>query len=416
MAELSNQVGDRPAALPSRLPTLTGTRVIPALFVFLFHANGEAFFASQDFTATYTSVVYQGGWAALTFFFVLSGFVLTWGVRPSDGARGFWRRRIFKIYPIHLVTGVVGVLLVLFVTSQTSVFGGNTPGPGTIFAHLFLVQSWSPDWLVRTAINPPAWSLSCEVLFYVLFPLLYAGIRRIRPERLWAWFAGVAAVAVIGVPVVAATVIPHSSPIPGMGFSLEQFWFMVQFPPTRGFEFVLGMLLARIVITGRRLPISVGGAVALLIGAYAAAPLFPVVFSNNAIMLIPIGLLIARMAVHDWEGKSTWFSGKVMVRLGEITFAFYLWHQMVLMFGDYWLGNRTYSVPAGLAVILLLFAVSSVLGYLLYTFVEMPVMRRWGTPRRRRPVVLEPVAVTPRTGVGGPDTEPGEPGEIKRAS
>ncbi|TDV41056.1 acyltransferase family protein [Actinophytocola oryzae] len=410
MAELSTKVGEPQEKLPSRLPTLTGSRVIPALFVFLFHANGEAFFASQDFTAKYTSVVYQGGWAALTFFFVLSGFVLTWGVRPADGATGFWRRRICKIYPNHLFTGVAGVLLVLLLTANTSVFGGQEPTGGTIIRHLLLIQSWSPDWMVRTAINPPAWSLSCEVLFYLLFPLFYAGIRRIRPERLWAWFAGVASLACVVVPVVAATVIPHKDPIPGMGFSLEQFWFMVQFPPTRGIEFVLGMLLARIVITRRRLPISIGGAVALLVGAYAAAPLFPVVVSNNAILLIPMCLLIARMAVHDWEGRTTWFSGKLMVRLGEITFAFYLWHQIVLMYGDYLLGNKSYSTPVGILVVLLLFGVSLALGTLLYTYWEMPIMRKFGTPRRwRKQQALEPVVTVPPAGKDGPT-------ELKRAS
>jgi peptidoglycan/LPS O-acetylase OafA/YrhL len=40
----------------------------------------------------------------VSFFFVLSGFVLTWSARPDDIATGFWRRRIARIYPVHLVT------------------------------------------------------------------------------------------------------------------------------------------------------------------------------------------------------------------------------------------------------------------------------------------------------------------------
>jgi peptidoglycan/LPS O-acetylase OafA/YrhL len=367
---------------------LTGTRIIAAVCVFLFHANLQGFFASQDFSVRYSSVVDQGGWGSLTFFFVLSGFVLTWAVRPSDSTRSYYRRRIFKVYPNHIVTAVVGLCLVFFVTSQTPVADGYKPGPGAVVMNFLLVQSWSPDWLVRTSINPPAWSLSCELLFYAAFPLLYALVKRIRPERLLAWAAGVAAVAVIGVPVIAATVVPHSALIPGINLSLEQFWFIVHFPPTRGIEFVLGMVLARLVLSGWRPSMSLGGVVALVIAAYAVAPLFPPVFSKNAILLIPIALLIARMAIADTEKQRSWLSSKLMVRLGDLSFAFYLWHQLVLMYGDYWLGDtNVYSTPVGIAIVVGLFAVSLGLAYLLFTFVEAPIMRKWSGPRRTRPVL-----------------------------
>jgi peptidoglycan/LPS O-acetylase OafA/YrhL len=56
----------------------------------------------------------------------------------------------------------------------------------------------------------------------------------------------------------------------------------------------------------------------------------------------------------------------------------------------------------------MLFAISLALGYLLFTFVEMPIMRKWSESRRKRPV-LEPVAATP-------PAEADEPSEIRRAS
>ncbi len=408
LSELSKQAGYRPATIPSRLPTLTGMRMIAAMLVFLLHASLPGFFASQDFTAKYTSVVFQGAWAAVSFFFVLSGFVLTWAARPTDTTRSYYRRRVLKIYPNHIITAGVAALLMFFVVGLNLGTGGDTPGPATVVLNFLLVQSWSPDWMVRTAINPPAWSLSCELLFYALFPLFFVLIKRIRPERLWAWTTGVAAVAVVGVPIVAATLVPHQSPVPGIGLSLEQFWFIIQFPPTRALEFVLGMLLARIVLTGRRLPVSVGGAMALIVGAYLTVPLFPAVISMNALMLIPIGLLVARLAVTDTEKRRTWLSSKVMVRLGEISFAFYLWHMVVLTYGDYFLGDTAYSTPVAFTVVILLFAVSMALSYLTFTFVEDPIMRKWSRPRSKRPV-LEPVAAAP-------PTEPDGPAEIKRAS
>ena len=96
-----------------------------------------------------------------------------------------------------------------------------------------------------------------------------------------------------------------------------------------------------------------------------------------------------------------------MVKLGEISFAFYLWHLLVLTYGDYWLGEaKTYSTPVAIAIIVGMFAVSLALAYLLFTYVEDPIMRRWARSRRPRPVVAALPSTTPRTG----------PEEIKRAS
>lgn len=399
MAESSKHVENRAAAVP-RLPTLTGARFIAAVFVFVFHSLLQGFFANRGLSNDLESVFWMGGWTAVTFFFVLSGFVLTWAMRSTDTVRGFYRRRVLKILPNHLITAVVALLLLVFVTSRT-VVGAGIPKPSTVVMNLLLVQSWSPDWAVRVSLDPPAWSLSCEAAFYVAFPLLFLLVRRIRPERLWAWAGAVAVVAVIVVPVAAAQ-LPHDSVIQGLGLSFPQFWFVLQFPPVRALEFVLGMLLARIVMTRRRLPITFGGAVAVTVAAYAVAPLFPAVFRSNAVMIAPLGLLVAASAVADVRQQRSWLASKLMVKLGDITFAFYLWHQLVLMYGGYWLGNRSFSTPVAIGVEVLLFAVALGLAYLLFTFVENPIMRAWSRPRRARRLV--------------PVTAPPGPDEFRRAS
>lgn len=407
LSELSNEGEYRPGGLPSRLPTLTGMRMVAAATVFLLHMTIWAFFP-PDFNGTVASIVAQPAWAAVSFFFVLSGFVLTWSARPSDNTRSFYRRRALKIYPNHIIiAAVVTLLMFLWVGRDLGTFG-DKPSAGTVVLNFLLLQGWSPDWMVRTALNPPAWSLSCELLFYLLFPVLFLLVRKIRPERLWGWAIGVAAVGVVAVPAIAATVIPHAVIEPSVGLSDPQFWFLVQFPPTRALEFLFGMLLARIVMTGRALPVgTVGGALAWTVGAYALTPFFPAYISVNALMFVPIGLLVARMAVADTNKERSWLSSGLMVRLGEISFAFYLWHQVVLMHGRFILGDSTFGIAAGLAVVLGLFAVALGLSYLIFTFVENPIMRRFSVPRRAAPV-LEPVASAP----------PGEnvPTPIRRAS
>jgi peptidoglycan/LPS O-acetylase OafA/YrhL len=41
-------------------------------------------------------------------------------------------------------------------------------------ANLLLAQAWVPDPNVFLSVNGPSWSLSCELMFYLLFPLLFA--------------------------------------------------------------------------------------------------------------------------------------------------------------------------------------------------------------------------------------------------
>jgi peptidoglycan/LPS O-acetylase OafA/YrhL len=82
------------------------------------------------------------------------------------------------------------------------------------------------------------------------------------------------------------------------------------------------------------------------------------------------------------------------VRLGELSFAFYMCHSLVLEYGSYLLhggkGFATgFSTPVAIVVFVLLFAVTVGLAYLLFRFVEDPIMRNWARPRRKS---LVPVA------------------------
>ena len=85
--------GPAPARkLTSRLPSLTGMRFFAALMVFAFHAIVLNPFTSEGAQTVTNTVFGGGGFTGVTFFFILSGFVLTCAVRPRDSAPRFWRR------------------------------------------------------------------------------------------------------------------------------------------------------------------------------------------------------------------------------------------------------------------------------------------------------------------------------------
>lgn len=372
-------------------------RFIAAAVVFLFHANLQGLFASPEAGGAFNAIASQGGWAGVGFFFILSGFVLTWAARPGDSTSRFWRRRFFKIYPNHLVTLIAAVLLITLVAKESIETWRAIP-------NALLLQSWLSDLDTALSLNTVSWSLSAELLFYLSFPLLLRYISRIRPERLWFWAGGVVAVILL-IPVVAGTMPPSEPMVPGVNAWPTEFWFVYILPPARMMEFVFGIILARIVLTGRKVPLGLGGAMALSVLAYFLAPMFPGTYPIAAVMVLPMGLLIAAGAVADVQGHRTLLSSRGMVWLGEVSFAFYLWHLLVLIYGhqliagvdqpaSFPLPGAGYSTPVALAVLALLFGVSLLLAWATFTLVEQPVMRRFARSRRRP----RPEAQTPAVG------------------
>src|SRR5690349_24005788 len=93
----------RAAAPSSRLSSLTGLRFAAALLVFGVHAY--SFIPVGGFAHDLGHVLLDPGDLGVSFFFVLSGFVLTWAAR-GESARPlgrFFAGRVLRIYPAYVV-------------------------------------------------------------------------------------------------------------------------------------------------------------------------------------------------------------------------------------------------------------------------------------------------------------------------
>ncbi|GAA0458058.1 acyltransferase [Streptomyces olivaceiscleroticus] len=362
-----------------RLPSLTGLRFPAALLVFLFHLSLPAHWlmAGDANDTLFARLVEQAGGLGVTFFFVLSGFVLAWSARDGDPRTSFWRRRYVKIVPNYLVAWALAMLLIAAGTA-----------PWRSVATFFMLQSWVPDYDTNFSVNSPGWSLSTEVFFYLCFPLLFAGVRRIAPQRLKFWIAGVIA-GVCATPWLATTFIPagdvYMSNEPGV--SGLHLWFAYVFPPARLLDFLLGILVARAVMLGRWRNIGLVWSGLLLVASYVIAELpgVPYLFAQRAVCLVPCALLIAAGALADAAGRPTPFRGRAMVWLGEVSFAFYLLHFVVLSEARNLLGARLASGWAVVAFAVAECAVSILLSWAMYAWVEKPLVRRWARKRAKTP-------------------------------
>lgn len=113
------------------------------------------------------------GHTGVSFFFVLSGFVLTWSAKTSTDVRQFWWRRFARIWPAHFVA-LIPCLFVFYSLStppddQSWVKQFSLP---VIALSVILVQGFSTQPTVLFSGNPAAWTLSCEAFFYFLHPLV----------------------------------------------------------------------------------------------------------------------------------------------------------------------------------------------------------------------------------------------------
>jgi peptidoglycan/LPS O-acetylase OafA/YrhL len=400
-----------PPSRPVSLPSLTGLRFLAALAVFVCHTAATSNlippftpvvpFTNQHLDAVYNQVAFNGGFVGVSFFYVLSGFVLTWSTKEGERARSFWRRRVLKIYPNHFVTFVVCMVL----------FGWAITPAAQWVPNLLLVQAWSPDAATRGAVNSPSWSLCCELLFYVLFPFLIKPLRRIAENRLWFWAGGLFLV-MLAIALFNKFAVPSllpdptvTGPLPSTGpgsATGPQYWIGYFLPVSRLFEFLLGVVAARIVLAGKwPRAIRVLPAAVLLAAAYALSVFLSAPFTFDVTTVIPIVLLIGAVAASDVGGRSRVFNTRGWIWLGEISFAFYLCQGITLLWARYAMGGAQYGVVPGILLLLALFVATLITAALLHRYVEAPIMRKWSRSSRSRSVPGNPAV--PAASMGSAD-------------
>ncbi|MEV0266162.1 acyltransferase [Streptomyces sp. NPDC050617] len=367
MPPITDTAPSRPvtqAVAQTRLDSLTGLRWYAALLIFCYHFAHESKYTTSAHRSEILNKITLGGPSAVSLFFILSGFVLVWSARIGDKPGSFWRRRFARIYPSHAVTFLVAALLL--------VWEGKPLVSSIALGNLTLTQSWIPnraDWWF--GFNGVSWSLSCEFFFYFSFPFLVPLLRRLSARGLWATLIA-GNLAVILVPFLADFVEGAT------GWNSKYFIYML--PPVRLVEFAIGIVLALLVKGGHwRGP---GTVISFILSGAAVFVLsldVPYIFHWNACTVIPYTFLIAALARNDIRGKRSLLRHPVLVYLGEVSFAFYLTHEMVIFGLNYFLAPRPLSP---LAQGTLVMAISLAGAIVLHTYVEKPCVKLL-TPRRR---------------------------------
>lgn len=373
--------GGGPSTVPARrarLDSLTGLRFAAAVLVVIHHVVRNDVYSSGLVSLPVLKPLATLGYTGVTFFFVLSGFVLTWSWRPAMPRQEFYVRRFARVYPLHLVTWVLAIPFVLAVTHEWSTRAAVVTLP--------LLQAWSPDSDITFGMNSVSWSLSCEAFFYACFPFLVRPISRLAGRGLLAVGAGA-----LGILVVA----------PGVAYALggrDAVAIFYYFPAYRIFEFVIGICLATAVARGwnPRIP-RWSGAVAVVLSLALAAVgdhLFAEVTSSRAlprpaatlVMLPAFVLLILAGALNDVNRRRSLAAHPWMLLLGAWSFALYMTHLMLLtVLRDLPFTSDVVDTLGAPLSLLVLIGLCVALSWAAYTWVEHPVERwiRTGYVQRR---------------------------------
>lgn len=299
---------------------LTSVRFFAALYVALFHMVRP--FEQWGRLSGFVTAGYTG----VSFFFLLSGYILTYShahepeVGPEFRKR-FYFARFARIYPVYLLLTLAAAYL------DRAQFAKHIHIAAFV-ADLAMVQTWSARMV--SFFNVPAWSVATEVFFYAVFPFVLLKLRPRTRAR------GVMAIAVFWLlamvmPVVALIFYPAGAWHQEEGFFA--FW-VRRFPPFALPEFLAGVSLGWIFLRfrpGRRAAsvMSIAGLLALLVTLYFADHLPSLMLCNG--LLIPLYALVL-LGLSEDTLLARMLSGAPLVLLGEASYALYLTH---FLFNDW---------------------------------------------------------------------------------
>ena len=347
----------------SRIPALTGIRILAAALVFGSHLASGNLFAGPI-------PILSSGYSGVTLFFCLSGFVLTWNYSHKfekfnlGQVCSFGVARFSRVYPTYLLA-LVCILLPMWFSNQK--IGSD------VWLHVFGLQAWSPDIFGAYGFNSVGWSVSVEFFLYACFPvLMFLFLKNQKKSFLltlllvlfscgiliatWANWTGLDALAL------SDPGSPHR--------------FLYRSPVGRLGDFVAGMLVALMVRNTLLNPKF--GLLAQWLGsitfiAYlATADLYYTSWSWDIAYLIPSCVLIWGLAAAPATGFARFLSTPFVLLAGEASFVFYLFHKQLI-------SALSFGVSTDVPTFLLISAVQffAILGFsiVLHSFFEKPMQR-----------------------------------------
>ncbi|HKS99171.1 MAG TPA: acyltransferase, partial [Rugosimonospora sp.] len=368
---------------PRRRPDIQGLRAVAVLAVVLYHAAG----------------LVPGGFVGVDVFFVVSGFVIT-GLLTRELAAtgrirlaGFYLRRARRLLPAYALLSLItlaGAALLLSPVGGGQQAAGRAAAYASAFAGNVYFYIFSGAYFQPVAESNPflhTWSLSVEEQFYLAFPALLLLGWWLRRRWRGGWLPGLLAAALL-LSLAASVCLSYGRAPHWPGIDSAEHAARLAFysPLTRAWEFLAGALLAVAPARYRPRPgaarlLSVAGAGLLAAAVVLLRPDDPVPGILAAVPVAATGCLLLAGNAARPAMVSRVLSSAPAVRLGDLSYSWYLWHWPAIVFARTWYPGRTW-VPLAAALAAMVPAVLS------YHLIERPIHRGRRLPSRRATVLL----------------------------
>lgn len=284
------------------------------------------------------------GYTAVSFFFVLSGYILSVVYLRHEkpvNKRRFWIARIARIFPLYCITLLADTPHAYhqrLLTQTPAIALQHTAISFT--ASFLMLQAW---YMKLGGINLPSWSISVEALFYLLFPWIGVAIWRLNLRQTICLAAAIYVLGMTGIYVLIRANLPEM--------------FLKYNPILHLISFILGIALARMHTSWLASPalklrlerlatplIAVSLLLLAIITQYSDR--IPYLLMHDGLLALPFaGLLLAFATGGHLSARL--LSASWLVVLGEASYGLYLIH--IPLWGV--LGLK-YSDPSPIAYIL----------------------------------------------------------------
>jgi peptidoglycan/LPS O-acetylase OafA/YrhL len=382
-------------------PQLTSVRFFAALIVILYHYDKEF----MPFLPVPLQNFIGHGYVGVSFFFVLSGFILAANyydrlLNKTVSKADFWWARFSRIYPLYMLSILV-VLPRLFIPikfdplPEQAMYVHAHPFE-LFFVVVFALQSFAfPS---GGFLNSPAWSISTEVFFYLCLPFLLPLINRIKTRHLMIAVGGLLLLALVGPYCYHQNIFTVNLPKLGIEYTSQVDGFLNQFVRmsfiTRLPEFLTGVIGYRIyreVMRERSTPwlpffavLSAIPFIGFMLYEPADNVLNTVLYSGQ-VLGIPFFLFSLLVLIKS----KSWLVGVLKhpkwVLMGEASFALYLFHIPIKNAGQLVFSHFLHQDKDNVWFCLALIGFSVVASIFLFHRVETPgrkILADWWKKRK----------------------------------
>jgi peptidoglycan/LPS O-acetylase OafA/YrhL len=337
---------------------------VAAAMIVVYHSHG--------FIGVFKISGYSPLMQGVSFFFVLSGFVLAYAYPELPTRQHIYRflwARFSRIWPMHVTALLVLILLLPFYS-----WGVSTSHPYFFsIVNLLMIHAWIPVQDSYLGLNSVSWSISTEFFFYLSFPLLI---------HKWysTWHIKLVIVFVIWLMTIISVNI----------FDLDPAGMVYIHPISRLLEFTIGIATCAMfkLILEQEPKISVvqGTGLELLVLLVLIAVFYLIAaMLNNPQLTDFIGIagrywlsssgacfiFAALILIYSFQCGlfSKVLKNKTFVFLGEISFAVYMIHQIIIRSYVYYLGK---AFPPSISGAAISWVVTLILSSFIFIYVEKP--------------------------------------------